>query len=209
MLVLIAAAKKDFLNQRLKLLEELGVRVDGVDVDSLALINAFTFNYPQTDKTKTIALLNIGASFSNLSILEGSLPRLSRDIHIAGNNFTQKIADTLSLDFNSAQSLKINPQQEQAGKITPAFEAILSQLAAEIRTSFDYYESQSASSVGKIFLSGGGSLFAGLKEGLANVLGTEVDYWDPLKQITPAGNLDLSAISGNAARFAVAVGLAL
>lgn len=207
MLVLLAAVKKDFLNQRLKLLEGLGVKVDGVDIDSLALINAFSFNYPETDKTKTIALLNIGASFSNLNILEGTIPRLSRDIHIAGN----KIADSLSSDLKAAEISKINPQGEQSGKAAPAFEIVLSQLAAEIRPSFDYYESQSASSVGKIFLSGGGSLFSGLKESLANVLGAEVDYWDPLKQITVAEGLDLSGISSmeRATKFATAVGLAL
>ena len=99
MLVMLAAVKKDFLSQRLKLMEGGGCSVANVDIDAIALINSFSFNYSQDDrlKSKSIALLNIGASFSNLSILEDGLPRLSRDIQIAGNNFTQKLADSLEL----------------------------------------------------------------------------------------------------------------
>ena len=209
MLVLIAAVKKDFLNQRLKALEQAGIKVMSVDIDSLALINAFNFNYPETDKTKTIALLNIGASLSNLSILEGTIPYLSRDIQIAGGNLTQKISEVLNIDLKAAENLKINPQNDQLDKITVVSETVFSQLAAEIRTSFDYYESQNASSVGKIFLSGGCSLLAGLKTSLANLLGIEVDQWNPFKQVVPVEGLDLSQIGPRQAKFAVAVGLAL
>jgi type IV pilus assembly protein PilM len=211
MLVLLVAAKKEAINQRIKSIEEAGFRVQSVDNDSIAIINAFNFNYSQENdlKAKTIALLNIGASFSNLNILENNNPRLSRDIHIAGNNFTQKLADALGLDFKSAENLKINPDKERSAKISSTLESVVASLVTEIRTSFDYYESQNASSVAKIFLSGGSSRLSGLKEMLANLLGIEVDYWDPLKQINIPGNMDAERIKGLSGQLAVAVGLAL
>ncbi|MBU3959113.1 MAG: pilus assembly protein PilM [Candidatus Omnitrophica bacterium] len=211
MLVLLTAVKKESLNQRLKLIEEAGLNTNVVDIDSIALINAFNFSYSQDDnlKTKASALLNIGASLSNLNILEGGIPRLSRDIHIGGNNFTQKIQDLLSIDFKSAEELKLNPDKERLDKVLPAIEAILSNLAQEIRASFDYYESQSASSVIKIFLSGGGSLFTGLKDILANLLGIEVEYWDPLRAINISEGVDPQKIKASSHQLAVAIGLAL
>jgi type IV pilus assembly protein PilM len=181
MLILVAAVKKDFLNQRAKIMQGAGLEINLVDIDSIALINAFNFNYAQDEgiKNRAIAILNIGSAFTNVNILENTIPRLSRDIPVAGNHFAQK------------------------------GDAAISNLAHEIRTSFDYYESQSASSVEKIFLSGRGSLSAGLKESLGNILGLETEYWDPLKQITIGKGVDPEKVKASSAQLAVAVGLAL
>ena len=232
MFVLLAAAKKESINQRMKIIQEAGLKVNVIDVDSVALINAFNFNYPQDDLTerKAVALLNIGALMSNLNILENNIPRLSRDIHIAGNSFTQKLMDIFAMDFKSAEELKlnpvrntkdievqnkisngVNPDKERADKITAAIDAVLANLANEIRISFDYYESQSASSVAKIYLSGGGSQFFGLKDMLANLLGIEVEYWDPFRRVNISGGLkqETETIKALSGRLAVALGLAL
>ncbi|MDD2752003.1 MAG: type IV pilus assembly protein PilM [Candidatus Omnitrophica bacterium] len=211
MLVLLAAVKKDLVSARMKLAQEAGLSINLIDNDSLAMVNAFCFNYScdTKEEQKTIALLNIGALNSNLNILEAGLPRFSRDIHIAGNNFTQKIADLLGVDFKAAEILKINPEAQNQAKVSLAIDSVLSRLVTETRSSFDYYETQSASSVTKIFLSGGSSLAIGIKEKLATLLGVEVEYWDPLKQITVAGSLDAQAIKKSSNQLCVAIGLAL
>ncbi|MBM3254748.1 MAG: type IV pilus assembly protein PilM [Candidatus Omnitrophica bacterium] len=212
MLVMLAAIKKDFLAARLKLIESAGFSVSNVDIDSVALINAFNFNYTKEDlpQAKSIALLNIGSSFSNLSILEEGMPHLSRDIQVAGNNFTQKLEDGLEIDFKSAEALKFtSPDKEKAQKITQGLESMLSSLAAEVRTSFDYYESQGTLSVAKIFLSGAGSIFPGFKDLLANILGIEVEYWDPLRKIKVSEEVDAQKIKMQLPRLAVAIGIAL
>ena len=212
MLVLVAAVKKEFINQRLKLIQEAGLKTNIVELDSLALINAFNFNYSKEDaniKNKTIALLNIGASMSNLNILENGHPVLSRDIYIAGNNLTQKIQEAIGIDLKSIEELKPNIDKEKLNKVVTAAESVISDLSKEIRTSFDYYESQSASSVSKIFLSGGGSKFSGLKDMLANLLSIEVEYWEPLRQISIADNINSEKIKALSSQLAVAVGLAL
>lgn len=181
MLILIAAAKKDFLNQHLKIMQGAGLEVNLVDIDSIALINAFNFNYGNDEgiKNKTIAILNIDSAFTDVNILENTIPQLSRNIPIAGDHFARQ-GDSVIVNF-----------------------------AQEVRTSFDYYESQSAANVEKIFLSGKGSLSAGLKESLANILGLETEYWDPLRQITIDNDLDPEKIKSSSAQLAVAVGLAL
>jgi len=212
MLAAIVAVKKDFLAQRMKVFEAADLKINLIDIDSLALINAFNFSYPHDNNSrpKSCALLNVGATFSNLNILEDGMPSLlSRDINIAGNNFTHKIADSFAIDFKSAEELKINPEKEKMQKIIQACETVLAGLAAEIRVSFDYYESQSASSVGKIFLSGAGSSLLGFKDALANLLGIEVEYWDSLKQIRISDTVDAEKIKPLSSQLAVALGLAL
>jgi len=213
MLVLVAAVKKEFINQRLKLIQEAGLKANIVDLDSLALINAFNFSYAKEEdvdiKNKTIAILNIGASMSNLNISEKCFPVLSRDIYIAGNNLTQKIQDATGIDWKSGEELRPDMEKEKLNKVVTTMESVLSDLSKELRTSFDYYESQSASSIIKIFLSGGGSKFNGLKDMLANLLSIEVEYWDPLRQISIADNINSKEAKALSSQLAVAVGLAL
>jgi type IV pilus assembly protein PilM len=209
-LVLLAAAKKDLVAQRLALLGEAGFKAQAMDIDSVALINAFNYSRPATaTDNKPVALLNIGAAEASLNIMEGPIPRLSRDIHIAGNNLTQKIADSFAIDTLAAQALKLNPDKERMEKIVGAIGAGLAGLAAEIRTSFDYYESQRASSVARIYLGGGSARFPGIKDMLANLLGFEVELWNPLQNIPIADKLDASRLQDGSLQWGVALGLAL
>jgi type IV pilus assembly protein PilM len=211
MLVLIAALKKESVQQRLKALDGAGLRPNIMDIDSLALVNAFNFNYPKVEipEGKSFCLLNIGATISNVSIIDNAIPRLSRDIHSGGANFTKKLMDAFNLDFKAAEELKLAPDAERANKVKAIVESVLTNLALEIRTSFDYYESQNTSNVVKIFLSGGGSKITGLKEMLAGSLGIEVEFWDAFKQIKINDKIDKAKLNQNAGIFNVAVGLAL
>lgn len=211
MLVLIAAAKREFVNQRIKLLQDLGHRLNCVYIDSLALSGAFDFNYSQDGsvQNKTIALVNIGASITNLSILEAGVPCLSRDIPIAGNEITEKIASDSGLDYKAAEELKINPDKDKFDKVRLSVEHVLSQISQELRVSFDYYESQSVSSVEEIFLSGGGSLAESLEEVMGHQIGIPLKRWDPLSKFELNEGLDAAEIKSKAAQLAVACGLAM
>lgn len=213
MLILLAAVRKDFISQRVKTIQETGLKIESVDFDSLALVKAFNFNYPREEyggeDNRAVGLLNVGASSSNLNILEDGIPVFSRDIRIAGNDITQKIQEALALDFESAERLKTGAEKGGLDKASAAIEQVFSDLAEQIRSSFDYYESQSSSSVNRIFLSGGGASFPDLKDKLAGILGAPVDYWDAFKKIEVPGTLDAGGIKALSAQMAVAVGLAL
>ncbi|MFA6358218.1 MAG: type IV pilus assembly protein PilM [Candidatus Omnitrophota bacterium] len=211
MLVLIAAVKKEFIQQRLKIIENSGLRVNAVNIDSLALVNAFNFNYPKTDISgnKSACILNIGATITNLNIINNGIPCLSRDIHLGGANFTKKLMDIFNIDFKEAEKLKITPSADSTNKVKAAVESALTNLASEIRTSFDYYESQNTSNVVKIFLSGGAGKIPALAEMLSNYLDIQVEAWDPFEKIKIAENIDKQKLNQYSGQFNVAVGLAL
>ncbi len=174
-------------------------------------MNAFTYSYGAEPEvgSKTIALVNIGATFSNLTILEGLVPRLSRDIHIAGNNLNQKIMDVFNVDYRQAEALKKSAEPDRALKIKAIADAVMTDLAGEVRTSFDYFESQSTSSVSKIFVTGGGSSGCLGKEMLQSLLGIEVECWDPLRKMTFASEEIEKKCSGLSFMLGIAAGLAL
>jgi type IV pilus assembly protein PilM len=211
MLVLLAAVKQDMLRQRIKMVEEAGLKPHVVDMDALALVNAFEMNLsPGTAaQTAPVVLLHIGASLSSVNVVENGVPLLSRDVRIAGNNFTEKIADALSIDSKQAELTKMDIPKDKLPQIQAALESVWSQLATELRMSFDYYESQNAANVGCIYLSGGGSLLSMGKEILENILGMKVEYWDPLKIMTIGKSVDQQKLRIQAPQLAVAIGLAM
>ena len=203
MLAMFAAAKIDFIKQRLKVLQEAGIKVNILDIDSLALMNAFNYNLATSSKgidptlinkegksssdkqedsvLEPIVLLNIGASVTNINILEDGIPLFSRDINVAGKNFSEAASrDVGILNFVS-----------------------------EIRKSFDYFEAGSAAIIKNIFLSGGGSLVPNFSEDLKSALGLEIKQWNPFSSFEFATGLDQAKILEGSAQFAVAVGLAL
>lgn len=203
MLVMFAAAKKDFVTKRLKLLRRAHIRVNILDIDSLALINAFNYNFthlpdetPSTEKNKEISgetreqkhtlssavvLLNIGFSVTNINILEAGIPHFSRDINVAGGDLAKEATR----------------------------EAAMANLVSEMRKSFDYYEAGSAAIINKIFLSGGGALPSGVASNLESTLGVKIEQWNPFSKFVFAPGLNKDDIMKNSVQFAVAVGLAL
>lgn len=199
MLVLIAAAKKDIINERVKLIGEIGLKLNIIDIDSLALANAFTFNYSDEPmlKDKSIAMLNIGPSLLNLNILENGILHFSRDIHFEWHNLSSTIAD-----------ISPSPAAAQAA-IVETVTPVLTRLVDEVKPSFDYYESQKGSSVAKIFLSGEIEHAAGLEKKLSESFGITVELWDPLRKIEIAKAVNTDKLKILTSQLGVAMGLGL
>ena len=211
MLVLVAAAKKDFVESKIKLIEDAGLSIDVIDVDSLAFINMFNYLNAKNkiaEAIKTFALVNLGASMTSLSIIEGGIPTFNREILLGGNDFTRKISDHLNINLKEAEDLKCNPANRLA-EVKDASELTLTKLVSEIRSSFDYYESQNNLSVEKIVFSGGASMLEGLKNYFSEILSIGVLDCDLTAAFLPGPNLDLTLLKKQSSMLGVALGLAL
>lgn len=216
MLVLVAAAKGDFVRQRLEAVLRLGLEAGLIDMDSLAVVNIFNVAAKQTEqiltgdkKEKAVmsALLNIGARTSNLSLLEDGILRFSRDIVFGGASITQKIAEKLKIGVDEAEKIKLSyGRQDELAAVT---EAALGELATELRLSFDYYESQTGKAVGCVCLSGGGALLTGIDKFMAAAMNINFKLWDPFKGLEIDASVDKELAVKSSQSFAVAAGLAL
>lgn len=230
--VLIVAVKNETMSQHLDLLKAAGVNPFVIDVDSFALCNAYSLNLEEESETgvkaDTVALINIGARFTSVTIVENGIPHFSRDINIGGNNFTKEIQREFNLSFAQAEELKkqqavIMVESEEILLTTPSsedsksvkiFEAItpaLNKLLNDIRRSFDYYESTvKKRPVQKILLSGGSSKIKNIDRFLSERLGIPVEINFPFKNINiNSKNFDFDFLRANAVSFNVALGLAL
>jgi len=205
--VLIVAAKKPYIEDYIKLVEASGLEPQLIDVDSFALINSFLLNNPKQNEN-IIALLHIGANFTNINILKDKVSHFMRDITIGGRDLTKIIAEKLNMDMASAEEVKCNPQDRQEeifSIITPA----LNNLLGEISLSFSYYEDQLERGIDKVFLSGGTSKLKGLDKFLSSNLGMEVVGWDPTANLRVNPALNQERLKSCLPMLSVAMGLAL
>ncbi len=207
--VILVAAKKDMVAERVKMAESAGFSVGVVDVDEFAVTNSFMSNFPDFGPDKTAALLNIGSKITNVSILCGSSILLARDIGIGGRDFDAAVSKALNLAPSDAEKLRIAPG-DRLPEIVACTKSICGSLCDDIKLSFGYYENQCGKGVEEVYLSGGGSAFEGIAGQLQETLGLKAAAWDPLRFLdksssrTDAGKIEM--IRGH---LAVASGLAL
>ena len=209
MFVLLAAVKKEIVDERLKLFKEAGLELNRVTINSIATANAFNRLGPQaTASGKAKAVLDIGGSASCLMIFKDSSPRFARDIFVGSQELTNKIANALGVDGPQAEAIKLAPGEKLA-QVIEACDVPINNLITEIRLSMDYFMTEKNIQVDELFLGGGGSLLKGIDGVFEKNLGLPVKIWSPLGKV----RLNAPGVSGDiqsyAAQFGVALGLGL
>lgn len=208
--ILLVAAKKEYVQEKIKTVEKAGFSVRVVDVDSFAVTNAFLRNHKTIDPNKSYAVLNMGGVHTNLSILKGDIIHFVRDVAIGGNDFTFAISRRLGVDQKSAEELKLRPVKEKEQEIAECVKNSFNDLLDEIKLSFGYYENQAGKGVDEVYISGGSANMGGFKDAFEDALGVQPISWDPLEFMdVSAAGIDAEALSGVRSSFGIAAGLCL
>ena len=209
MVVLLAAVKKEMVDERIKLFEEAGFELNRVTINSIAIANAFDRLAPQvTTSGKAKAVLDIGGSSSCLMIFNESSPRFARDIFIGSQEMTKKIANALGVDETQAEAIKRQPGEKLA-QVIEACDMPINNLITEIRMSMDYYVTEKNIQVDELFLGGGGSLLKSIEGVFEKNLGLPVKIWNPLTRVRLNTSVAAEDIQPYAAQFGVALGLGM
>ena len=209
--VVLVAAKKDKINDYLSLVTESGLNPVIMDVDAFALENMFEVNY-EIVPGRVDALVNIGASVTNINILKDGISVFTRDSSVGGNLYTESLQKEFGISFAAAESLKKG--DESSGVDISRAQAIIGSvtedIAAEAARSIDFFRATTGiENVDRVILSGGCALMAGFTERLAERVGVEVELANPFRNINIDAKLDSESAQGSAPAAAVAVGLAL
>jgi len=211
MKVLLVAVRKSLIEEHLALLQEAGLQSQIIDVDAFALGNAFELRAASQGglpPEKVVALIDIGANKTNINILKGSVSYFTREVYLAGNDFTEAVSRKFNLDTQEAERLKAEPG-DQAPEVEEAILPTLDDLGNEIQLSFDYFENQFDRVVEEVYISGGSARLPGLQRAFEGAFEKSVVFWNPLESIEIRGDrIDLKALQQNAGQLAVGVGLA-
>lgn len=126
--VLLVSAKKDLVEEHVSMIREAGLTPKVVDVDSFAFLNCVEANYDLAGG-ETIALINLGAEITGISIYQDGASRFSRDIPLGGETITNAIQSHLRCSHSEAENLKIihgaTPAAEAGPETTASFSGAL------------------------------------------------------------------------------------
>ena len=208
MSVLVAAAKNDLIQKKCNFAKEINLNLKAIDLDCLALANFFTEISGLPKKGTCLGIINIGKSVSNINILVDGVPCLSRDIFIGGDDITRKMVESLEIDYNEAEKMKLEPGSKK-DELLSIWDSALNNLAAEIRVSLDYFEARNNKAVETMFITGGTSRLSGIEDYLNQLLSVEIKRFDYCSQLKYESAVSQDEFAKNSDLLAVALGLAL
>jgi type IV pilus assembly protein PilM len=224
--LIVATCPIKTVDRYLELLKKAGIR-PSIFVSTSAALQKIA-ELPPDKKGRTVCLVDIGESHTELVVVNGGYLSFSRKVPIAGSDFTKAMTGMLvsdrgktQLSIDEAEKIKKEVGLPQEGdsrvidnKITSVqilsmLRSPVEQLAGEIERCFDFYREESGGgNIDSVILFGGGASLGGLIKLLSDSLGVEVKLGDPLEGL----KMDKSAAGERektAHRLELAVGAAL
>lgn len=217
---ILVAAKKDIINARVDITQQAGLAPVLIDVDAFALQNAYEASFGSSVK-ETALIVHMGAFVTSMIIVENGVPKVVRDVFIAGNAVTKALQRNFQCDGKAAEAMKaraqllVTPEEREKAladsnkeivQMSTVIMPVMKDLLAEIQRSLDFYLSQGQDrQVARVLLSGGASRLGNIMNYLAQELRLPVEAFDPFQRIDGAQSIapELRPL------FSVAVGLAL
>lgn len=212
--VMMAAIKVDVVEKQLEILSRVKRTVETVDVSPLAAYNWLTHTGDFGEEGQCIALVDMGATTTDIVIQKDNQFKFTRSLHVGGNDVTTAIATAFNTPFDEAEKIKRekafaptgDPKRDgRGGEVTGR---ILGRLVGELNRSFAYFRSQPGGGpVTRVIITGGGSCLKNIIPYLQRELNIEVRIAQPLAglAIAPTAN----EASEYPEQACVALGLAL
>src|SRR5258708_8951273 len=209
--VVVVGVKKDKIAEYTGVISQAGKTPALVDVDAFAVQNAYEINYLLTPG-RVVALVNIGASVTNVNVLSGTNSIFWRDISFGGNQYTDALQKEFNLGFEQAEALKRGEKvgENSLSTALPILQSVSQDLAQELQKTFDFFTATTATEkIDEIILSGGSARVINLDSQLKDRFGIPVEIMNPFRQIQTAGSgVSEEWLADQAPRLAIAVGLA-
>ncbi|HJR41022.1 MAG TPA: type IV pilus assembly protein PilM [Gemmatimonadaceae bacterium] len=209
MSVLLVAAKRELIENKMRLLTDAEVAPGVVDVDAFALHNAFELNYPDA-MSGVVCLVNIGHEVTNINILDEGVPLLTRDIAIGTRRFREDLQRERGISAEEADALLQG--YDRSPHLQAVTESRGEEIAVGIERAAQFLASSSRSSnrMKAVFTCGGGARVPGLTEALATRLRLPVEQANPLQRLRVRdGAFDSLVIDDVAPLLMLPIGLAL
>jgi type IV pilus assembly protein PilM len=203
----IFAMRKELINHHMKFFTDVGLRVEVVQLNPLAVYNAV--QYDQRIDGATM-IIDLGSENTDLIIADGQSIWL-RSIPVGGKNFTEVLVKQFKLPFSKAEELKRTAATSKYAKqIFQAMRPVFADLVAEVQRSMGFYASVHRDSRLKRVLALGGTFqLPGLQKYLQQNLQLEVLRVDRFSAGGPSEAKQRAAFDENLLSLASAYGLAI
>ncbi|MEJ5210438.1 MAG: pilus assembly protein PilM [Burkholderiales bacterium] len=210
--VLIAAARKEKVEDRVAAAESAGLKAVVMDVDAYATLTAYELiaqQLPNGGRGQTVAIVDIGASMMHINVVHDNQPIYLREQTFGGNQLTQEIQRRYSLSAEEAEMAKRQgglPENYEAEVLQPFMDT----LALEVARAMQFFFSSSQfSHVDHILLGGGCAMLPGLDEIVANRTQVSTMIANPFANMALSSRIKPRQLTIDAPALLVACGLAM
>ncbi len=210
--VLLAASRRENVEDRAEVLNKAGLKAKVVDVEAFAMENAFSLledQLPDEIEGQTVAIADIGASMSTLDVIHNGRIVYTREQGFGGKQLTEEIQRRYGLSYEEAGLAKRHgglPDNYVSDVLSPFKTAIVQQISRSLQ----FFVSSSANrGVDHIVLAGGCSSIPGLEKLVEQNLGVSAIVANPFINMSLSKRVKPQSLSNDAPAMMIACGLAL
>ena len=210
--VMLAASRSENVDVRVAAVELGGLQCKIVAVEAFALENAFgllTQDMPSAGIGEVIALVDIGATMTTLSVLADLKIIYAREQVFGGKQLTEEIQRRYGLTYEEAGLAKRQgglPDIYGPEVLEPFKESMAQQVNRALQF---FYSSSQYTQVDLIVMAGGCASIEGSEEVIAEKTGTQVMIANPFANMSLSSKVRAQGLSNDAPSLMIACGLAM
>lgn len=210
--ILIVASRAENVNSRVEAITRAGLEVKVVDVESYAVervAQLFSKDLPAGGQDKIVPIIDIGANYTHLFVLNNMKLIFSREEKFGGMQLIESIAERYNMTLEQAIAAKNEnqlPSDYELEVLEPFKEMVLLQVK---RTLQFFYSTSQYSFVDHILLAGGVARQSGLANLIQEQLNVPTTVANPLTSMSFGKNINIDSLNTDAPALMVSCGLAL
>lgn len=209
--VLLAACRRENVDTRANILEMADLHPKVVDVEAYTMERAFALVQEQFEdqEEQIVAVLDIGATMTTLSVLIDGKTIYTREQLFGGKQLTEEIQRRYGLSAEEAGLAKKQgglPDDYEPEVLEPFKDAVVQQVTRSLQF---FFSSSQYNDVDHIVLAGGVASLDGLSGLIEEKLGTSVTVANPFSSMSISSRVNAAMLANDAPSLMIATGLAL
>jgi type IV pilus assembly protein PilM len=210
--VLLAAARKEKVEDRVALAEAAGLKALVMDVESYATLSAYELMaglLPNGGAEQTVAICDIGANSIHINVLNDNETVYLREHGFGGSQLNYEISRRYGMTTEEAEAAKRKgtlPETYEMEVLRPYSETLAMEIGRALQlftTSTQYHK------VDHVLLAGGGAIIPGLDEIVSARVGTPTIVANPFSNMQVDARIRPQQLANDAPALFVACGLAM
>jgi type IV pilus assembly protein PilM len=210
--VLIAASRKEKVQDRQGLAEAAGLKPFIIDVESYAsrlAAGRLIGNLPNEGKDQMVALFEVGASTTSMQVIRNDEVLYDRDQAFGGAQLTQLIVRQYGFSSEEAENKKRSgelPDDYEAGVLRPFVDSMAQEVARALQF---FFTSTPHNRVDHIMVAGGSAALPGLTEAITAQTSFPCVLADPFQGMQFGDNVREKKVRREAPSYLTSCGLAM
>jgi type IV pilus assembly protein PilM len=201
--ILLVAASKNRVVKCEKVVKDVGLKLESIEVENFALTRSLVGN-----DQGNFVIVEIGSIVCSIILVEKGIIKASRNIDVGGEDVTKIISNSLQIDKQKAERMKLSGDDFFNSDLGINF-SFLEVVIVEIKkVLYNYYKTEDVNHLNGIILSGGTAGLKGLDNYFSQLLKVKTFIGNPLSRVEYDHRLE-PILSKEKTKFSVAIGLAL